>query len=235
MSYSQKVYDQLADSYINVSKERNQYILGVDNLIIPQIQNRKRLLDLGSGDGIRALRIKELAHISDITFVENSHKMANKCRELGVGKVAEENIEDFRSEQKFDVITCLWNVLGNVEMYEGRINVLKNIRSLLSTDGFFFFDVLNRYNISYYGIADVTKTVIKDIFIDGKTRNKIYTKLTANQEVTYNVHYFSDSEVKEMIKAADLSLIETYFIDYKTGEQRNHAWQGQLVYKVGLK
>lgn len=235
MGYSQKVYDQLADSYQDVSKERKNYLFGVDKIILPQIKNRHSMLDLGSGDGIRALRIKENAKIDELTFVENSHEMVKKCRELEAGTVIEDNIQDFQSDKTFDVATCLWNVLGNVETYQDRVKVLKNVRKKLTSTGVFFFDVLNRYNISYYGLFAFAKTFISDLDGNGNNRNKIYTKMAGSHKVTYNVHYFSEGEVRQMIDDADLELLETYYVDYKSGEQVDHSWQGQLLYKVGLR
>jgi 2-polyprenyl-3-methyl-5-hydroxy-6-metoxy-1,4-benzoquinol methylase len=234
MSYSQKVYDQLANTYQDVSQERRIFLSAIDNIIIPQITKKDSLLDLGSGDGIRTVKIAEQAQISHITLVENSHEMVKKCKQQNVATVVESNIEDFQSIKKFDVITCLWNVLGNVESYNQRVNVFKNVKSLLQSDGIFFFDVLNRYNAAYYGYQSVAGNLLRDLFRDGNEKNKIYTKYAGSQKVMYNVHYFTHNEVLKMIENAGLDFKEVVIVDYVTGKQREHFWQGQLLYNVGL-
>lgn len=234
MTYSQKVYDQLADTYPEVSQERSTYLSAVDNIIIPQITKKNSLLDLGSGDGVRATHIAKQAQILHVTLVENSHEMVKKCKQLDGARVIEESIEKIQPTNRYDVITCLWNVLGNVDSYNDRIKVLNNIKSFLKEDGVFFFDVLNRYNISYYGLQNVAIAFIKDLFRDGKNSNKIYTKYAGSREVIYNVHYFTHNEILKMLEESGLRLIKVYFVDYITGKQKNKIWQGQLVYKVRL-
>ena len=54
--------------------------------------------------------------------------------------------EDLPANERFDVITCLWNVLGSVVDSDRRLRALKKMGSLLTEHGRLFVDVNNRYN-----------------------------------------------------------------------------------------
>ena len=55
--------------------------------------------------------------------------------------------------ETFDVITCLWNVLGHVREFENRVRAMRAMKKLLSPEGRCFIDVNHRYNARAYGCS----------------------------------------------------------------------------------
>ena len=51
-------------------------------------------------------------------------------------------------QAEFDIITCLWNVLGHIFPFARRIEVLRKFARLLSPQGKLFIDVSHRYTLA---------------------------------------------------------------------------------------
>ena len=72
-------------------------------------------------------------------------------------------------EDRFSVITCLWNVLGHVETNQKRLTALTRMRRLLSDDGVIFIDVNNRYNAVNYGVLPTIGRMLYDFIAPAET------------------------------------------------------------------
>src|SRR5207248_928096 len=121
-------YDSLAAHYAGISRRRAPYLERVEREVIWRIPARSRsILDIGAGDGTRALRIAAGAGIRRIVLLEPSTEMcsiANSQLESGgcahltepieVWPVRAESLTSDSVGERFDVITCLWNVLGHI-------------------------------------------------------------------------------------------------------------------------
>ena len=78
----------------------------------------------------------------------------------------------FESAERFDVITCLWNVLGHVPTAEKRLHALSAIASLLTPNGRFFLDVNHRYNARSYGVFPTAATMDSRCFLAGRKQRR---------------------------------------------------------------
>ena len=59
---------------------------------------------------------------------------------------------DLQSQQgSFDVVTCLWNVLGHILPSAARAEMLRQFARLVSAEGKIFIDLNHRYNARHYG------------------------------------------------------------------------------------
>ena len=68
-------YNEIASEYSKISDKRKKYINSVNKIVIKKLKNKKSILDLGSGDGKRLLRISKSLKKSEIVALEPSSEM----------------------------------------------------------------------------------------------------------------------------------------------------------------
>src|SRR5882762_1286081 len=148
-------YDFVAPGYRELSERRRAYLDAVDAEILRLVpKGGASLIDVGAGDGRRALQIAKQAGITRVVLVEPSEGM-KKLIPLGV-EVWNERVEALReTSQRFDLVLCLWNVLGHVASREWRVEALRNLTRVRSAGGLIFLDVMNRYNVAECGVGVV--------------------------------------------------------------------------------
>lgn len=224
-------YDRLAPFYAIYSKKREAYLRGVERLIAAQSRGAHSLLDLGAGNGTRALRIAAAAGIDTVILLEPSSRMAES--RSNSTELWQMRAEDLRSEnviQRFDVITCLWNVLGHVPAI-GRERVLRTCEQLLSPTGRIFLDLNHRYNARSYGWTATCARWLRDVFLrDTRAGDVTATwKIGETQISTYG-HVFTHRELAALVGAAGLEIEERIVIDYNDGYVRRLPWLGNLLY-----
>jgi 2-polyprenyl-3-methyl-5-hydroxy-6-metoxy-1,4-benzoquinol methylase len=134
-------------------------------------------------------------------------------------------------EPGFDVIVCLWNVLGHVATRAARIEVLRQCGRLLTPRGRIFIDVSHRYNTRHYGVATTAARYIGDRVWPRETRGDVVVAWHDGPEPIRTFgHVFTDSEVRGMCRAAGLAVERRFVVDYATGREQRHASQGHLLY-----
>ena len=226
-------YDRLAPAYLAFSKRREPYLRAVEREIIARIRGGvDSLLDLGAGDGLRAARIAESAGIAPVVLVEPSPAIAGLAKTTAeIWRIRAEELSASLVIERFDVITCLWNVLGHVRG-ENRSQVLEAAAKLLSPRGRLFIDVNHRYNARAYGWFTTSRRWAHDAL----TRNVKTGDVTAIWDVgegrsisTYG-HVFRHREIAELAEAAGLEIEERIVIDYDDGSVRRLPWLGNLLY-----
>ena len=160
-------YTKLAPFYRHYALTKQAYLASVDKIVLSNLQART-MLDVGAGDGVRARGIADRAGIEVLVLAEPNTKMFELCEKTEAADRINTAAEDLDLEYKFDVITCLWNVLGHVENQKLRIKALKRMSNTLGENGRIFLDVNNRYNVSAYGFTNIMKNISKDI-LSGNT------------------------------------------------------------------
>src|SRR4051794_1117665 len=162
-------YSRLAPHFADLSKCREHYLRSVEECIASRISNNaKALLDVGAGDGSRALRIASEARIPDVVLVEPSKEMSAAAQGAEVWNVRAEEMGNRTAigrsgkPRHFDVITCLWNVLGHVRGNENRKRAMRAVNDLLAPGGSCFLDVTHRYNLRSYGVFRTMARFIRD-------------------------------------------------------------------------
>jgi len=226
-------YDRLAKDYAELAKKRVHYLAGVEREVLSRVpRGSSSLLDIGAGDGSRTLRIASAARISRIVLAEPSGKMLSLAPNgATVWRDRAEDVGSQRSNETFDVIICLWNVLGHVRGESRRVQALSAVKNLLSEEGRFFLDVTHRYNLRSYGILPTAARLLHDFFVRGETNGDVAAnwKIGNARIMTYG-HVFTHNEVLGLATNSGLKLEERVVIDYETGDVRTRAFQGNLLY-----
>ena len=218
-------YDRIAPSYAQLSEQRRAYLDAVERLIVAAIPAGSRsLLDIGSGDGVRALRIAQAAGFRDVTLLEPSPSMRSTWP-ANVTTWAM-RAEDLPSQTgQFDIVTCLWNVLGHIFPAKARVEVLRQCGRLLAPGGRIFVDVSHRYNMAHYGVAPSLWRWLRgssgDVTVNWRA-----------QGITTLGHVFTAAEFTALCRDAKLSIEQRYVLDYATGELRRSIFQGHLLYEL---
>jgi 2-polyprenyl-3-methyl-5-hydroxy-6-metoxy-1,4-benzoquinol methylase len=216
-------YNRIAASYAQLSEQRRAYLDAVERLVVAAIPAGSRsLLDVGSGDGVRALRIAHAAGLTNVTLLEPSAAM-RRSWPADVTTWAM-RAEDLASQSgQFDVITCLWNVFGHIFPAAARAEVLRQCSRLLAPGGRIFVDVSHRYNVAHYGVAQTLWRWFRGSSGD-------VTVNWSAQGITTMGHVFSAAEFAALCRSAGLSIERRYVLDYATGELRRSIFQGHLLY-----
>ncbi len=232
-------YTRLAPHYADLSRHRERYLRGIERCIVLRISsNPKSLLDVGAGNGSRALRIASEAAIPDVVLVEPSKEMSAAAQgPAEVWYVRAEEMGDHRligrdgHARHFDVITCLWNVLGHIRGTENRVQAMRAMADLLASNGRCFLDVTHRYNLRSYGVFPTVARFIRDsIFYNGENADVTATWKVRNGAISTYGHVFTDREIRHLAHAAGFEIAERIVVDYDSGKIRRLAFNGNLLY-----
>jgi SAM-dependent methyltransferase len=226
-------YDRLAPNYAELAQRRWLYLAGVEREILVRIpKGSHSLLDIGAGNGRRALRIASKADVSRIVLLEPSEEML-RVRPDGVGvwRCRAEDLSDRSSSEKFDLITCLWNVLGHIKTTQLRMQALSHVATVLSEKGKFFMDVNHRYNARSYGVLPTAVRRLRDFLFPGEENGDVAVgwNVGAERINTYG-HVFTDREVVQLAHSGGLNLEERVAIDYDNGRVVRSPFKGNLLY-----
>ncbi len=226
-------YDRLAPYYSQFSKRRAAYLRSVEEQIASRIPAGARtLLDIGAGDGSRAMLIANVAGIPRVVLLEPSAKMSAETPAGGeIWRIRIEDLDITGIAERFDVITCLWNVLGHIQGADARARALSSVAGLLSPSGLFFVDVIHRHNVRSYGAPMTAVRWLRDRILSGDNNGDVVARWpTAAGEISTYGHVFTDREMRRLAHAAGLRCADRVVIDYETGAIRYRAWQGNLLY-----
>ncbi len=150
---------------------------------------------------------------------------------------AEAQIWDMRAEDlchkqaEFDVITCLWNVLGHIFPSAGRAEVLRQFARLLSPGGRIFIDVSHRYNARHYGVLPTAFRFIKDCLLPHEKNGDVTAAWNLGEaQCATRGHVFTHKEFRALCQAAGLTIEKRFVVDYATGQQHRWSINGNLLY-----
>ena len=150
---SATAYDQLAPHYRELAQQKCNYLDAVDRFIVAHARTPVgSLLDVGAGDGVRGVALARRLGARRIVLCEPAAEFARRCESLGVDEVWRMGAEQLPdAAPAFDIIVCLWNVLGHLPDHASRVAALSRMKALLNPSGSIFFDVNNRHNAHAYG------------------------------------------------------------------------------------
>jgi len=231
---SKEFYDKFSSHYHEYSKQRQRYLKKIDELICASGRDSlsSSLVDIGCGYGTRAIRLAKSLGIKNITLVDNSPGMLNYLDASGNDRILSDvSDNDFLVGKKYDMVLCLWNVLGHIETKEKRVAALKNMAHLLTDNGKLYIDVNNRYNTAHYGIVSVIRNIFASVFLFYK-KNGDFPLQVKNPESTLRtkVHIFTNFEMNRLFKASKLRILERKIIDYQDGTEKKSSFAGQLFF-----
>jgi SAM-dependent methyltransferase len=221
-------YDRIAPVFARIAEERRSYLDGIDRLVIADIPaGRRSMLDVGAGDGVRARRIAQARNIGELVLVEPSVAMQSPVAEFR--SMRAEELCQITAE--FDVITCLWNVLGHIFPAAGRLEVLRQFARLLSPKGRIFIDLQHRYNARHYGAIPTALRFLRDRLQWSETNGDVEVAWDVDGvRCTTQGHVFTDREFRRLAEGAGLKIEKRFVVDYATGKCRRWSIGGHLLY-----
>lgn len=237
-------YDRVAPFYREMAKPRQRYLERIEQLVIARVPRGSRsLLDVGAGDGTRTFIIAQGARLDDVVLLEPSSGMVRNCqRAAQIWAIRAEELgcapspSDPRAAGRpalgrFDVITCLWNVLGHIRPSPKRADVLGELSRMLSARGLLFIDVNHRYNIRSYGLFRTVSRYLWDRVSPDEANGDVTAtwKFGSTQCSTFG-HVFTDKEIGKLAAAAKLRIKERVAVDYEQGAVTRFGFQGSLLY-----
>ena len=202
-------------------------------VIARAVEAGQALLDIGAGDGRRALHIARGIGAREVVLLEPSVKMREFSEaNFEIWPIRAEELSTFARGRKFGVITCLWNVLGHIPE-DKRRDVLEQCGRMLTPDGMFFLDVNHRYNMRAYGFWRTTGRMLYDRIMPGSSHGDVVMRWNVGSEMcsAYG-HVFTQDEMRTLIVEAGLEIQEKIFVDYENGEIRRSGFQGNLFYSL---
>lgn len=226
-------YQDLAPFFRSYSESRADYLEAVDKIVVESFpRGAASLLDVGAGDGVRALKIADSGNIERVVLVEPDLSMIGAGPALAGVEILNTAAEDLPAgKPEFEAITCLWNVLGHIETGEKRVIALKKMKSRLSEKGLIFVDVNNRYNASAYGWVKTFGRMFYDLVKPAETNGDVsYSWRVGGKTIQSRGHVFTPREMERLIGAAGLRVKNRFVIDYENGRRRRSVFRGQLLY-----
>lgn len=224
-------YDPVAPAFAGVALQRRAYLDRIDELVAAAIPPGARsLLDVGAGDGSRALRIAAARKLDDVVLLEPSAAMRAKWPPGIRGwPIRAEELGSKSTE--FDAIVCLWNVLGHIFPGSARIEVLRHCARLLSPQGLLFVDVSHRYNARHYGLLPTLARAMGDRLFPGDEHGDVSVHWNVNgHPYAMRGHVFTDAEFRRLASAAGLKIQNVFSVDYATGKICRSRYSGHLLY-----
>jgi ubiquinone/menaquinone biosynthesis C-methylase UbiE len=224
-----EAYDLIAPSFARLSEQRREYLEAVERLIVSSIPPGSRsLLDIGAGDGVRAVRIAQGAGLEQVVLLEPSAQMRGNWP-TGVTVWAMRAEDLHAQEGRFDTITCLWNVLGHVFPASARSEVLRQCARLLAPGGRIFVDVSHRYNAAHYGWLRTGWRFLRDRVAPAGANGDVV--ITWRREAVSTAgHVFTGREFSDLCRTAGVRVERRSVVDYATGAVRKWSFQGNLLY-----
>ena len=227
------VYDKVAPLYEEYAFKRKKYIDSVNKLVIKSLNKNMRLLDVGSGDGLRLKTIMNATGIQQAIAIEPSLEMAKLCQKnakIEVRQISIESENGLFDLGKFHAITALWNVLGHIN-FRSRVEALKIMAKLLLPGGIIMLDVNNRHNAASYGKIKVIWRKFIDIVNFQESRGDSYYEWhIGGLKIPSYGHLFIHAELIKLFSAADLVIDQYFAVNYLNGEISKNLTQGQLFY-----
>lgn len=225
---SKQYYDSISEEYDFIRNQRSIYLDKVDSLIIKDFHKRSsNLLDVGAGDGLRGLKIFKSLEADEIFMIEESEQMIQNVESMGGANIFVGPIQQFHSQEKFDLILCLWNVLGHVNTFQERVSILEMLRDFLAVDGTIVIDFNNRYNYRQYGALSVIGNMIMSLF---KKETGWFGLKNKDGSIHGKVYIHNYFEIERLISQAGLQVELLRVIDYSSGKIQNNLFQGQYLF-----
>jgi 2-polyprenyl-3-methyl-5-hydroxy-6-metoxy-1,4-benzoquinol methylase len=225
-------YDALATSYEAISETRSRYLTAIERIIIAHMPGCDSLLDIGAGDGVRTVRIAKAGGIRRVIGLEPSNNMRARWPESMVGWGSRAT-QMPATPRRFDVILCLWNVLGHLEDRNERISALVQARRLLSPNGTIFVDVNHRYNAAEYGWAGTLLRMTRDRLCWSETNGDVVVRWNIDgKQIRCHGHLFTRPEIESIFTETALQITNRWIVNYTDGTERRSCYEGHLLFQL---
>jgi len=231
---AQSFYDRFAPLLSRYSANRATYLARVNELIIGSCgQSIEKMLDVGCGDGSRAVQLAAGVGSPQLTLLDQSVGMLDLAAESAPqARLVKRDIgrSQLDLDETFDLVTCLWNVLGHVSRAD-RTTALRNMRRVLTPTGRVFLDVNNRYNIAAYGWRRVAANRLRDALC-GDGGDVVATVSVDGTTLRTYSHLFEQREMVRLVRSGGFYVRKIWSVDYQTGCIRGSGSFGQLLFEL---
>ena len=225
-------YDLLAPHYREYAMRKSAYLDAVDDFILDNLPaSRGSLLDVGAGDGVRGMALARRIGAGRVVLAEPAREMAALCRMAEAIEVWQCAAQELPlGPERFDIVLCLWNVLGHLPSPTDRIAALTRMAALLAPGGRIFLDVNNRYNAKAYGRFRVLgRRAIDFVAPDPVRGDAEFVWRIGDQIVPSMGHLFTPGELAQLVASSPLRMRRRVAIDYASGRMDESPFNGQLV------
>lgn len=211
-------YDNLSSKYDYISEKRRNYLESIDQEILNFIKplNINLILDVGLGNGKRSYKYITKLNLSEKKFygIEPSKKMYLESLKIFNEKenIFNINLESYLTHKKFDLIMCLWNVIGHVSNLE---IFIKKVSDLCSYNGYFIFDFNNIYNLKEYGFRSFIYNLFVSLF-----KYKFKFRAVNDNDNTL-VKYYKPNYLSKILSLNNFKIIKKIHINYQDGTKGN--------------
>jgi len=225
-------YDLVAPHYDSILATRKRYLTAIEEILIAHSAGARSLLDVGAGNGVRALRIAGATGIDDVVLLEPSAGMRAQCPDRAEFWNCSAT-EIPQTTRRFDLITCLWDTLGHFESTDERTAVLARLKALLTPSGRIFLDVNHRYNARAYGWPKTALRMLYDFFSPAETNgNVLVSWKEGDRQISTRGHVFTQQELLHIFSRSGLAVKSRWVVDYCTGELHANPTLGNLLYQL---
>lgn len=224
-------YDRLAPHYRAHARTRAAYCDAVDRLVLAWRPPTVRTwLDVGAGDGVRSARLAASVGVERLVLSDPSAAMAELCRLQAPAEVWQCRAQDLPSpDASFDLITCLWNVIGSMGRAADRLAAVRAMAASLAPGGRLVLDVHNRYNVATAGIVRVGGRLVRDRLRPSETNGLVrFAWQVDAASIPTEGYLFARGEMEQLAAEAGLVVEHRAFVDYDTGRLCG-PWTGQLA------
>ena len=184
----------------------------------------------GVGDGARARRIARTQGIAELVLLEPSRAMqGNGSADATIWTMRAEELHSVQAE--FDVITCLWNVLGHIFPAAARIERSPSVCTPGVSTRRIFIDVHHRYNVRHYGSLPTALRFLRDQVSWNETNGDVVVAWDAERSAMHNAGpRLYHQEFRALAQCRRPEHREPFIVDYATGERRRWSIEGNLLY-----
>lgn len=228
MNSSKDYYDSIAKEYAAISAKRKPFLDQVNALIVANSPKGGDYADIGAGDGARSNVIARGLEARSCTLIDESSELLGRVPKDLRTEVIQKSILELELDQRFDMVTCLWNVLGHLPDLEQRDEAVRRIARSVRPGGLAFVDVNNRYNVEEYGLESVMRNVKADACMSSD--RGWYSIAQSNSETKVYIHH--PFELDPIFERSGFEIVQRFHVDYLSGAMHEEFWKGQVLYML---
>ena len=201
------IYNSLAFIYDDLMKDISyeDWADFIDEVIQTHNEEAVSLLELGGGTGSFALSLEELDYY-DITCTDMSEQMlavAKEKSDYSKSSVVfkQVNFTDIKLEETYDAVVMLFDSMNYCQSLDEVVNVLKQVRSVMSEDGVFVFDFTTPVN------SKNAEETLDEEGVSGKFRFKRENRYLPFENIHFNEFIIEELDDEGEVKT---KLIEVH-------------------------
>jgi Predicted methyltransferase (contains TPR repeat) len=195
-------YQSFAKFYDLFMGDRLKTIKLVSSTIKKYHPKAKSILELAVGTGSILHPLSKNYKVSGLDLSQSMLKIAK--RKIPKAKLYHQNMVDFKINEKFDVILCLFDSINHVLKFSDWEKIFKNVCRHLNKNGIFIFDINTQYALNTYFNCEPFVQKIKNEIRVVDTENK------GNGIVDFIIYVLSGAS-KERHKLVEDHALETSF------------------------